>query len=282
MRKKILISLFVVFIGFILFDSLYNPASTYSSGPPAGFCGSPDDGYQTCVYCHQGPVPTALPDLITSNIPTSGYIPGDTFSITATIRKPGHTRFGFELSPTDQTGSIHGTLVDTSLRTKLTPGGRYIEHTDSNSTMSADSNSWSFLWVAPASGSGVMSFYGAFNVTNNSGTFSGDTIYTSSLDVQENLTLIDDNLPSTKEIFTYPNPAADHIYLRTEVSIPGKTDIRLFDCAGNNIQINYSENIEKSFSLFSINLPQQIVSGIYYMRINNCGVTKTKKIVVVN
>ena len=48
-----------------------------------------------------------------------------------------------------------------------------ITHTSSGISTTGDSNSWSFDWTAPASGTGDVTFYGAFNAANGDEIISG-------------------------------------------------------------------------------------------------------------
>lgn len=156
-----------------------------TSGPAAGKCGAPSDNFTNCTSCHNGTAATAT-GWITSNIPSSGYIAGNTYTVSATATYPALVRFGFQISPQNSSGVKLGTLVITnSTTTKLVGTGKYVEHTSAGTTGSTGSHTWTFNWIAPAAGSGPVNFYGAFNCANNNGSESGDHIYLSSLAVNE-------------------------------------------------------------------------------------------------
>src|SRR6188768_4571470 len=95
-RLPLISFLFFGIISFIVFDAVHNGADSHTSGAPASRTGSPGDGGNTCRNCHSGPNPTTTPGLITSNIPIAGYSPGQTYTITATVTRNGHSKFGFE------------------------------------------------------------------------------------------------------------------------------------------------------------------------------------------
>ncbi len=184
--KKNLILLFsavtVISCG-ILFSSKTIMGDT--SGPSAGKCGAPSDNFSNCTSCHNGTAATAT-GWITSTIPASGYIPGNTYTITATATYAALVRYGFQISPQNSTGVKLGTLVITnSTATKLVGTGKYVEHTSAGTTGSTGSHTWTFNWIAPAAGSGPVNFYGAFNCANNNGSESGDHIYLSTLSVNQ-------------------------------------------------------------------------------------------------
>jgi hypothetical protein len=185
---RIAIAIFLAVTVFIFVDAVNNFSLSSSSGAPAGRTGSPGDGNLTCAVsgCHlPGPTPATMAGWITSNIPASGYVPGNTYTITATATRPNHVRFGFEVSPQSITGTLLGTLIITNTtETQLVGANKYVTHKLAGTT-GAGSKTWNFNWTAPVAGTGSVTFYGAFNVANNSGNSSGDTIYKSTLVISE-------------------------------------------------------------------------------------------------
>ncbi len=184
MKYKVLIAIAVVSIGTILLD-FKKEAHGNVNGAPAGVTGSPTDGL-TCAAsgCHTGSAVVASPGWITSNIPGTGYVPGTAYTITATATMASLVRFGFEISPQSASGNLVGTLT-AGAGTQVIGAGKYITHTSAGTTGTTGSHTWTFTWTAPASGTGPLSFYGAFNCTNNDTHTSGDQIHTSSMAVTE-------------------------------------------------------------------------------------------------
>jgi hypothetical protein len=131
--------------------------SDYPSGSPAGYTGSPGDGHN-CTSCHNGSA-TNVSGWITSNIPADGYTPGTAYTITVTVSGSGQK--GFEVSPQNVSGALLGTLTAGS-NNHLTGSGKYVTQ---NSKTSANPATWSFTWTAPAAGTGLVTFYGAFTVS---------------------------------------------------------------------------------------------------------------------
>ncbi len=130
-------------------------ALMYPGGAPAAVTGSPGDG-ANCAKCHGGTA-TATPGLITSNIPAGGYIAGQTYQVTATNTITGSGKYGFEVSPQNAAGTQLGTLVAGSGSKIVSGGTKYITQSNANST----TNTWTFSWIAPAAGTGPVTFYGA-------------------------------------------------------------------------------------------------------------------------
>lgn len=200
--KKTLLALFSVF-SIVFFTQLFNNNNVHgnSSGSPAGYTGSPlEFSGRTCGSgggCHGGGS-TFQTNMITSNIPVSGYVVGQTYQITATVVSVGRTKFGFQLSPQRANGNTAGTLIGNA-QVQVTGSQRYVTHNSSSNT-GTGSRSWTFNWTAPATGFGPVTFYAAFNAANNNGGTSGDIILNSSLIVNEETPQLDIAIEGEPEI----------------------------------------------------------------------------------
>jgi hypothetical protein len=185
MRPRYFIAvIFSGLVAIIAFNALNHTADSHNSGAPAMRTGSPGDG-ASCKSCHAGPAAATQAGLITSNIPVDGYSAGQTYTITATISRAGHNEFGFEISPQNVAGAQLGTLIVTNTtEMQLVGSGKYITHKTAG-VSGTGSRTWMFNWTAPAAGTGDVTFYGAFNITNNMNNSGGDTIVLSTLTVAE-------------------------------------------------------------------------------------------------
>ena len=174
-RSAIAIIITVLFITGIANLKLFS----HSAGAPAGKTGSPSDA-KTCMACHNATLKTQ-DGMITSNAAGNSYEPGKTYTITASAKgTAGVKRIGFEISPQNASGALMGTLILTNTdETKLIGKGKYITHTSKGST-AAGSKKWSFNWKAPQAGSGNVTFYGAFMVSETS-----QLVFTSTLTLKE-------------------------------------------------------------------------------------------------
>jgi hypothetical protein len=157
MKKNIIISM--LFLAAIIFTStqlISNP-----TGAPQAAAGDPSSGGATCSQggCHNG-TPTTVSNVITTDIPAAGYIAGTTYNITVTVTGTGSK--GFMLSPQNSAGAYLGTLISGS-GSKLTLS-KYITHSTDKSSSPAV---WTFQWKAPVSGTGDVTFYGAFAISRN-------------------------------------------------------------------------------------------------------------------
>jgi hypothetical protein len=165
----------------------HSKLQSYSNGFfGGGYTGSPGDFTQTCATCHSGSPVTVAANAITSTIPATGYVPGQTYTITLTATHPTSNRFGFQITAESANNSKAGTWVVTNTsETHISPT-HYVAHTSGGTMGSNNSKSWSMNWTAPAVGTGAVTFYAVINrVNNNSGT-NGDQVATATLSVSEN------------------------------------------------------------------------------------------------
>jgi len=177
MRTKTTVLVFITTLFVVGFFSLQ--LFSYPGGAPAAKTGSPAD-VKTCMACHNATL-KKQEGMITSDAVSNVYEPGKTYTIKATVSgSAGVQRIGFEVSPQNVSGTLMGKLILTdSDRTKLIGKGKYITHSEKGSRAEG-SNSWSFKWQAPAAGSGDVTFYGAFMVSEAS-----QVVFTSTLALKE-------------------------------------------------------------------------------------------------
>ncbi|MEI6434198.1 MAG: choice-of-anchor V domain-containing protein [Bacteroidota bacterium] len=158
MRKSAFLLFMPVILSAIILLGLSVRSMAYPTGAPAGYTGSPGDG-QHCVSCHNGSAAT-VSGWITSNIPTQGYTPGIVYTITVTVSGTG--KKGFEVSPQNPSGVQLGILAAGTGNHLVSGGTKYV--TQNSAGSSSSTVTWSFSWTAPAAGTGVVTFYGAFTV----------------------------------------------------------------------------------------------------------------------
>lgn len=270
LRKKIILLLLAIIVGaFVVSD-----VTSYTSGAPDGFTGSPFDDQTCATYCHHGNAETPLDGILSSDIPPTGYVPGNTYTILANIVRPGHSKFGFQVSPMDDHGNVLGTMVQLTNETQITGMGTYITHSQSGTT-GIDSKSWNFEWIAPEAGTGSVTFYGAFNATNNNSSNNGDSIFTTTYTVQEDITVGVASIQSLNDIVVYPNPAKDFITINTP-ALAKQITVRMYNIEGGEADIIYSGGSSSGL----IPLPKHITPGIYFISVTIAEKTFAKKIIV--
>ncbi|HNX07008.1 MAG TPA: hypothetical protein PKL96_05445 [Bacteroidales bacterium] len=174
-RTILLTFVTVVFAGMFFSVQLFS----YPGGAPAAKTGSPSD-VKTCMACHKATLKTQE-GMITCDAANNMYEPGKTYTMEAAAKGSANTvRIGFEVSPQNAAGKLLGTMFLTNPdETKLIGKGKYITHTDQGSRAQG-SKKWSFKWKAPAAGTGDVTFYGSFMVSESS-----QMVYTSTLTLKE-------------------------------------------------------------------------------------------------
>ena len=232
----------------------------YTSGGPVGHSGDPASG-ENCTNCHSGVEAQMASDWIVSDIPESGYLPNTTYSITATATGSGHTKFGFQISPQNSGGTFLGTMISTDVETALTSNPNYITHT-ADGTGGEGAKSWTFDWTAPDPGSGDVTFYGAFNLTNNNSRSDGDTIVLSTLTVTEHEgpTGINDISAGHRGITIYPNPATGIITFVADYSMLGSA-YHIIDVAGRQVMTGEITSISNTLTI------SHLATGVYYIHL---------------
>ncbi len=276
MRKKILLLFPAVALG-VLLDCFYNPTYSNAGGAPSARCGDPAGGFSTCAACHTGSAVVSKPGWITSDIPGTGYVPGSTYNLTATVSFSGRSKFGFEVSAQKSNGTASGTLVlvNTS-ETQLKGSGKYITHTSGGNT-GANSRSWTFQWKAPGPGAGALTFYAAFVAANNSGSNKGDNVYTSTLAVQEQITAISETGTETA-CTVFPVPARDAVFIRYN-GTGSVTNAALYDIGGNLVR-EPEELSGKGECTAVFPLDRSLPAGIYFLVLQQEEKRITRKVII--
>jgi len=238
-------------------------AVSNSGGAPAGYTGSPGDGI-TCTNCHTGTASSSSSQIITSNIPASGYVAGQTYTITATVSQSGINEFGFQISPQNSTGALMGTIINTSPSQTQVLNSKYITHTAGGIAGTSNSKTWSFDWAAPAAGSGPVTFYGAFNFSNNNGTGSGDIIRTNTLTVTENTaTNLVEFGKNGFSVSVYPNPIRNEATISLNSLDAGSAQYTIYSAQGQRVTTSEWIQVSAGSSSFRLDGLDNMQSGIY-------------------
>jgi len=253
------------------FESIERVEKVYNrSAAPAGHSGSPADG-KNCTACHSGSSAEAKTNIISSDIPGGGYVPGSTYTITVTLNSPGTSRFGFQLSPQNNAGDMLGTWGGNTMETQVI-SGKYATH-KMVGTNGTDIKVWTLQWTAPASGTGDVTFYGAFNISNGNNTTTGDKIWTSTMAVSEQ------GANALKQAGVLVMKAyvsgSDLAIEWNELSVkPAK--VTLMDMHGKSISV---WNVADRESNFRNQLPA-LSAGIYVVHVDAAGEHGSQKVLI--
>jgi len=241
MKKVLLFTTFVVFsFVFVILTSSFSNDFKSPSGSPGKKTGSPLDA-SNCTSCHGGTA-TTVTGIITTNIPEAGYTAGQTYAITVTLNGASEKK-GFELTAENATSKIGTFAAGTG--TKLTNANSAVTHSAAITTAIA---TWTFNWTAPASGSGIVTFYAACVIAK------ANTKLTS-IQVSEAAASISETQKT--EISIYPNPAIDKLYLSENNLI--NASVQIYSLEGKIIVSQEINNNE-----IDVN---QLEKGIYIIKI---------------
>lgn len=246
-----------------------------SSGAPAGTTGSPGDA-MSCTSCHGG---TASPvnGWISTTVPAGGYVPGETYTITAKVVKAGISKFGFQMAVQNAAGTALGTLVNPDAKTQLVGQGKYATHR-LQSTSGTDSATWSVDWTAPAAGTGNVTIYLAGNAANGNNTTSGDEIFTEALTISEGSTSAR-NAEVKLDLAVFPNPGNGLFTLSSQNPHTGDLKLEVRDLKGQLIRSTSFSNTELT-SGYSLDL-SALNSGIYLLHVSGAnGAASVEKLVI--
>lgn len=280
MFRKLLLATFTLLVITGIISSTSDNAHSNASGAPPGNSGSPADN-KTCaqIGCHPGTA-SAIADIISSDVPSTGYVPGTTYTISATVTDPSIVKFGFEISPQSSTGTLLGTMaiINTTTTKFASTTNKYVTHKSSGTSFPGHTGNWSFLWTAPGSGTGDVTFYGAFNFSNNNGSSTGDVIHTSTLTVNEGFGV---GIGETDDITTFnlfPNPVVNQVNINYTVEQQKRIVISLLNLSGQVVSVLKNEiatsgNYSQTFSM------EQYPKGIYLLEIKSGDYNTTRKII---
>lgn len=250
MKKHLHLLLIIVLPGFLFIAGTMN-----NSGSPGGKTGSPIDG-ANCTQCHTGSS-TSNESWISSTIPESGWIAGETYTITLNASNEAAKKIGFEITAENasaKTGTF--SLTDQS-RIKLTNSNRAVTHTFAGNASTNGENSWEFSWKAPDNAAGEITFYAAFNLANGDGTTNGDQIVLSTLVIPANTNTDVIEYPANR-LVVYPNPASSRVNVNATALMQ---NLSVFNVAGRLIQTHDNLNSNE----FQINL-EGLQPGLYFLK----------------
>ena len=227
--------------------------------------GSPGDGAD-CSACHSGSV-TTNNAWLTTNIPSNGYIAGQTYTLSITTSGgAAATKKGFSIACENSSNTDVGTFLVTDATNTVF----FMDHVSQTATGNG-MTSWSFDWTAPASGSGEITFYSSCVYDGYSG-----GVVNSSASFVEATTGIND-FAIDYQISTYPNPTTDVL----NVKIPGLENqlvqVSIFSITGQQVfasEMFASNLMNRSFDV------SEYESGIYIIKISGDHGMVSKRFIV--
>lgn len=232
MKKYLHLYLIVAFVAISLISG-----TLYSSSSPGAKSGSPLDG-SDCTQCHSGSEIKTV-DWLSTNIPETGWIPEQTYIITAVASHETAPVIGFELTAENESLKTGTFTITDADRTKLINQSKAVTHTAAGHTPTDGQISWEVEWTAPNRDRGDITFYAAFNGANGNGSTSGDEISTSALTVSQDASTTDIADASIQSFSAYPNPTKGMVFIESPIEISA---LNIFSISGQQIRSISSVN----------------------------------------
>ena len=160
---------FIITITFLISIALSN------SGGVGGNYANNAPNSSNCTSCHSGSANSGNGSVTITGLPSDGYVPGDSYSLT--IKVAGSHRDGYGFQMASQVGNNNaGTFsLGTSSQNAELSGNKVQQ---SARTISGE---WIVEWLAPSSDVGDITFSASGLATGGASSNSGDNVYTASV-----------------------------------------------------------------------------------------------------
>lgn len=257
------------FIGVSLLAILLLSGTLGSGGSNGKFTGSPLDG-QTCTACHSSYEATEV-SWISTNIPESGWVPKQTYTIELKGENATASLMGFEITAENEAEKAGTFTYPENGTMKWASGSKNrVTHTKTGTALVNGEANWNVEWHAPDTDMGTVSFYAVFNAANGNGNTSGDSIFTSTLTFNQDASTT--NVLEKEELTfkAFPNPTSNFLFLNSKSPIE---NVAIFDTSGKEVA-NENGELKNSLKLDLRNFG----AGIYIVHVTNSDKTHIQKI----
>ena len=202
--------------------------SLSNSGGPSGNVANNAPSYNNCTQCHYGSVNSGGGSASVLGLPSGGYIPGESYTLTVSVSGSNERGYGFQMA--SQVGNDNaGTFSLGSASENAELNGNRVQH--STRTVSGE---WIIEWLAPSSDVGDITFSVSGLATGGTSGNGGDDIYTSAVTLPA-------STPQTTNLFfsEYAEGNSNNKYL--EIYNPTESTIDLsgfaFASAANAVDV---------------------------------------------
>ncbi|MBM3433828.1 MAG: T9SS type A sorting domain-containing protein [Bacteroidetes bacterium] len=202
------------------------PAFTNANGPGGGKSGSPASNGQTCSSCHSGASISTQTVSISTDIPSTGFVPNTNYQITVTNSTGGasNPRSGFQAS-VESAGHQGSLTAGTGSKVVNTS---FVTHTSSGNTVSNGQAAWTFTWNSGNAPDGT-TIYVSSLFANGNNNDNGDAVATQTLALTRSTIGLDE---PQLAVGISPNPANDVVTLELP---EGLTVVRAFALNGAEV-----------------------------------------------
>ncbi len=253
--KYIYLFLILTFAGITLSSNRAGRASSQNLGST----GAPKE-QTVCKSCHNGPVDVSLNMYLLDGSDTvATYEPGKNYTLRVIVNHIGGNlprAFGFQLTGLNAALNVDGPNVKSiapataNVKIATAQNRLYAEHNDRSTT-----NQFDVSWIAPAEGSGPVTFYAAGNGVNADNNLTGDGSAKIAVQYNERSVMGTNRISQSKQISLYPNPASETSMVKDETGMVYRIAIR--DLFGKEMK---SEILDPGRKIINLN---ELVDGVY-------------------
>jgi hypothetical protein len=268
MKKLIIVTAVLVCI-YALNSYYYNSLHSFPNGAPTGMTGAPGEGGSVCNACHNANL-IFQPGMITSDIPPTGFVPGQNYTFTAKINT-GDSVYGFSATVQDSFMNTYGTLIsgNNSQLFSFNKPGDYITHTQPDYT-----GEWIFNWTAPLQDTADIAIYASFVASDANQNGKTYKVFTSSLPINSSGTGITSSAQN-EIINVFPVPADNFINISLNNKKHEEFILCIFDYSGKMLKYE----TRNSDSVLSEDV-SMLASGTYLLKIKYGNNFFSKKFII--
>ena len=290
MKKKIILPIITgLAIVALSASTVINASGQYA------WTGSPVDGgltNGTCAACHSGGSTT--PTMTVSASPAFGsgntYVPSQTYTINVNV-SGSYPKYGFncEILNTQNTATTTvsttlGTLTAVSANCQIYPFATTKPYpiTASHNAASGSGNAatFSFKWVAPASGTGYLYCVGLG--VDMSGNETGDKVTSVA---QMTLTPssgagIASHSAGDAGLNVFPNPATDNVRITYTLTERSNVTVKLMSLNGELVSDLLNETQDRGVQSVDTHLPIGLAKGMYMVKLTINGKQSLQKLMI--
>ena len=272
MKKTLLYgTLSLVFLG--------TTAFILSSSGIAGQTGSPGEG--TCSGCHTGG--GGVTQVTFSASPAfvlNQFIPGQTYTVTVTVTNSSFTKFGFGCEILTPSNANAGSMTTALTGVKFQNSGLRKNAIHTTPKTAAGSANFSFVWVAPTSGTATI--YAAGNAIDGTGSAGGDKPGNASLALtaDSGAGINEATQSNISGLSVYPNPVRSDFRIAYNLLEAAEVRTTLCDITGKEIaELNYEKQLAGAHTIVT-RLPEAIAAGAYFVKVSIEGKQVAQRLII--
>lgn len=285
-KNYVLLALFLIAT---LATTNYRPAQSEPDFPQAGSAGDPVTNL-SCAQtdCHNGPAqaPVGLNMWITQGLSLDTVLTSDFQYAANTTYNIGFYlsattgRYGFQIVALDADNNQAGTMTvtdnqHTRIKTSPPTGNRqYMGHLGANTF-----KNWVFQWTAPATSTGPVTFYYAYNTADDDDEPIGDVIYQGNTTISPKTGVgVNDIYGKLSNLNIFPNPVTNEFGVSFNIIHNQQVQAQLYTLSGELVKDLLNE--QTSTGTYNRNFAVgNLAQGIYMLKLNVGGSSIVKKIV---